>query len=175
MIIVEGLDGTGKTSVVSELKKMGLNDVTYNYDKATQSFATKYFNIDLYTAKNGVSDRSFTSEMAKGILVRGLCRLTDDEYEKLLKYYGSFGTKIIYLKADKNVLLDRRKFDPDDFKMISELYDAVNARYDEVMALARKYLSVYTFDTSKTTITDIMKQIEKLNIIRNSPQEEDYR
>lgn len=162
MVIVEGIDGTGKTSIVTELKNRGLKNVSYNYDKKTQSFATKYFNIDLDTVKEGVSDRSFISEVAKGNLVRGICRLSDDEYEKLLEYYGSFGTIIIYLKANKDVLLERRKDDFDDFKMISELYDAIDSRYDEVINIAKKYIKVYTFNTSKTTVNEIMAQIDNL-------------
>lgn len=38
MIIVEGIDGGGKTSVVSSLKKRGYNDVKYDYDKNVHSF-----------------------------------------------------------------------------------------------------------------------------------------
>lgn len=165
MIIVEGLDGTGKTSIVNELKKRGFKNVTYNYDKNTQSFATKYFNINLDTVKNGVSDRSFISEVAKGALVRGICRLSDDEYEKLLDYYSTFGTKIIYLKADKNILLKRRKDDLEDLQMITKLYEVVNKKYDEVMEIAKKYLPVYEFDTSKTTVSEIIKKIENLNML----------
>ena len=36
MIIVEGIDGVGKTSVVKALKNRGLCDVKYNYDKQTR-------------------------------------------------------------------------------------------------------------------------------------------
>ena len=165
MIIVEGLDGTGKTTLVTQLKALGFNNVTYNYDKNTQSFATKYFNIDLSTVEKGVSDRSFISEVAKGLIVRGICRLSDTDYEKLLQYYSTFNTKIIYLKAPNLTLLERRKDDPEDLLMLQEHFESVDVRYDEVITIAKKYLSVYEFNTSKISTDEIILTLQKQHII----------
>ncbi len=165
MIIVEGIDGTGKTTLVTQLKELGLNNVSYDYDKNTQSFATKYFNINLSTTKKGVSDRSFISEVAKGNIVRGLCRLSDDDYEKLLHYYSTFNTKVIYLKADKKTLLERRKDDPEDLEMLQKHFEAINIRYDEVIEIAKKYLDVYEFNTTKTSTDKIITKLKLLEIL----------
>ena len=165
MIIVEGIDGTGKTTLVEHLKKHhNLNDVSYKY-KSSEGFAKKYFSINLNTVKNGISDRSFISEVAKGDIVRGICRLSDEDYNSLLNYYSSFGTIVIYLKADKDILLQRRKDDLEDFKMITNLYDDINNRYDEVMEIARKYLPVYEFSTNSTTVDDIINELQNLNVL----------
>ena len=158
MIIVEGIDGTGKTTLVEHLKKHhNFNDVSYKY-KSSEGFAKKYFSINLNTVKNGISDRSFISEVAKGDIVRGICRLSDEDYNSLLNYYSSFGTIVIYLKADKDILLQRRKNDLEDFKMITN-------RYDEVMEIARKYLPVYEFSTNSTTVDDIINELQNLNVL----------
>lgn len=85
MIIVEGIDGTGKTSVVLELKKLGMNTVFYDYDPITQDINSKYRNIDIASAKNGASDHSFISEITYGSVVRNHSRLTLDEYKSLVK------------------------------------------------------------------------------------------
>lgn len=165
MIIVEGLDGTGKTSLVAEFKKLGFNDVSYDYDKSTQSFATKYKNIILETAVNGVSDRSFISEVAKGNIVRGVSRLSDEEYEDLLSYYSSFGTLVIYLRADKKTLLKRRENNPNDLEMLTKHFEAVDKRYDEVLSVARRYLPVYEIDTAQTTISQVLDQLVAFGVI----------
>ncbi len=173
MIIVEGIDGVGKTSVVSEFKNRGYNTPSYNYDKNVHSFMDKYFNIDLTNIENCVSDRSFTSEAAKGILVRGFSRLSDEEYLKLLKFYGSLNTKIIYLKADKNTLLSRRRNDPKDFEMISTLYDAIDRRYDEIMHLASKYLDVFTITTSNKLVYDLLLEIENIGLLKSNTNDKE--
>lgn len=165
MIIVEGIDGTGKTTLVTALKNLGLNNVNYNYNKETQSFATKYFNIDLSTVKNGVSDRSFISEVAKGDIVRGICRLSNEDYEKLLKYYSTFNTKVVYLKADKRTLIKRRIDDPKDLEMLREYYYDIDARYDEVINIARKYLDVYEFNTAKVSTIEIVNALINRKIL----------
>lgn len=165
MVIVEGIDGAGKTSLVNLLKKDGFKDVKYIYDKSKDSFATKYFNIDLSTVRDGVSDRSFISEIAKGILVRGCCRLSDEQFEELLKYYGSLGTIIIYLKAKKEVLLERRKDDIEDYNMISNLYDEIIESYDKAMNRAKKYMKVYEIDTSTLTQEKLLKAINDMRAI----------
>ena len=165
MIIVEGIDGTGKTTLVEHLKKYhNFNDVSYKY-KSSEGFAKKYFSINLNTVENGISDRSFISEVAKGDIVRGICRLSDEDYNSLLNYYSSFGTIVIYLKADKDILLQRRKDDLKDFEMITNLYDDINNRYDEVMEIAKKYLPVYEFSTNSTTVDDIINELQDLNIL----------
>ncbi len=174
MIIVEGIDGTGKTTLVGELKKLGMTIPNYNYDKNTQSFATKYFNIILKTGNEYCSDRSFISEVAKGEIVRGLCRLPYDDYERLLAYYASFGTKVVYLKADKETLLQRRKDDPEDLEMLENHFEAIDKRYDEVMLTAKKYLPVYEFDTAVNNPDQILEQLKNLGTLSfNSESSED--
>ena len=172
MIIVEGIDGVGKTTLVKLLKeKYGFKDVSYKYTSA-DGFAKKYFHIYLDTVDNGISDRSFISEVAKGDIVRGLCRLSNKDYEKLLDYYSSFGTIIIYLKADKSTLLERRKDDLADFEMISNLYDDIDAKYDEVMQIARQYIPVYEFDTTSTTVEEIIQYLHEAKVLNFSKKKD---
>lgn len=165
MIIVEGLDGVGKTTLVTQLKNFyKLNDVNFKY-KSSDGFAKKYFSINLDTVEKGVSDRSFISEIAKGDLVRGICRLSDEDYKKLLSYYASFNTVVVYLKADKDILLERRKNDKDDFEMITNLYEDINAKYDEAIEVAKKYLPVYEFSTNSTSVSEIISSLQNSKVL----------
>jgi hypothetical protein len=84
---------------------MGLSTVFYDYDPITQDIVSKYRNIDIVSAKNGASDRSFISEITYGSVVRGHSRLTLDDYKGQLNFYASIGTSIIYLQADIETLL----------------------------------------------------------------------
>lgn len=53
-------------------------------------------------------DKSFISEMVYGPIIRNKCKLSLEDYTKLLIAYKNVGTKIIYLTAPKDVLLKRR-------------------------------------------------------------------
>lgn len=52
-----------------------------------------------------VLDRSFISEMVYGPVIRNKCKLSIEDYTKLLIAYKNTGAKIIYLTAPKEVLL----------------------------------------------------------------------
>lgn len=159
MIIVEGIDGTGKTSVVLELKNLGMNTVFYDYDPITQDINSKYRSIDIASAENGASDRSFISEITYGSVVRNHSRLTLDEYKSLLSFYASFGTIIIYLKADIETLLERRQNDPQDIELLQHYYVPLEESYEYAMAIARQYIPVFEFNTAEQSIDEILRTV----------------
>lgn len=165
MIIVEGIDGTGKTVLVSKLKELGFNTVFYDYDPITQDLISKYRNINLVSAKSGVSDRSFISELTYGTILRGYSRLTLANYKSLLSFYASIGTNIVYLKADLETLLERRKDNPYDFEVLYRYFTPLNKIYDKMMNMAQEYISVIEFNTAKMSQEEILQAMLKYNII----------
>jgi thymidylate kinase len=162
MLIVEGIDGVGKTTIVSLLKEFGMNSMYYDYDPLTQDLIAKYKNINIEIAQNGVSDRSFISELVYGPVIRGQSRLSLDDYNDLLIFYASLGTNIVYLKADLLTLINRKNEDPKDHELLNRYFISLNEAYDKAMRIARIHIPVLEFDTVTTSVNDIFQKIIRI-------------
>ena len=95
MIIIEGLDGTGKTTLANDL--LNKNYILINNNLTSESHYDKYVNIIKTSDINSVSDRSFVSEMVYGKVLSGTTKLSEEEFINLVKLYSEYETKIIYL------------------------------------------------------------------------------
>lgn len=78
---------------------------------------SKYMKVLLSDNTELVLDRSFISEMVYGPVIRNKCKLSIEDYTKLLIAYKNTGAKIIYLTAPKEVLLKEETMN----KVIMEL------------------------------------------------------
>ena len=159
MIIIEGLDGVGKSTIVEKLKEYGFTNLHYDYDKSSNDLLAKYTSVLKYqNLDNLIADRSFFSEMVYGSVLRGGSRISDDQFVELLKLYSNIGTKVIYLSSDKDILLKRRQDDEKDFTMLSDYYDTLNEQYKKIMGLSARYLPVLHIDTSRKNVEQTFKQ-----------------
>lgn len=161
MIILEGLDGVGKSTIVEHLKQFGFSNLHYDYDSANNDLIKKYSSISNRTDLNNlIADRSFFSEMVYGTVLRGGSRISDEQFVDLLKLYASLNVKVIYLTSDKEVLLKRRQEDKKDYDMLNSKYMGLNDKYGQIMNLAAKYLPVLHIDTSEKSMEQTFKQCE---------------
>lgn len=161
MIILEGLDGVGKSTIVEHLKQFGFDNLHYDYDSTNNDLFKKYTSISgRKDLSNLIADRSFFSEIVYGNVLREKSRISDEQFVDLLKLYASLDVKIIYLTSDKNVLLKRRQEDKKDFEMLSNKYDELNGKYNEVMNVSAKYLPILHIDTSERDIKQTFKQCD---------------
>jgi len=113
MLIIEGIDGVGKTTLVEYLQSYGMKKFHFDYDSKNMDLLPKYMNVLSLNDSELVLDRSFISEMVYGPVMRNTCKLNVEDYTKLLIAYKTAGAKIIYLTAPKDVLLKRRNDDKD--------------------------------------------------------------
>ena len=131
MIIIEGLDGVGKTTLVDYFVNMGMKKYHFDYDAKNMDLFTKYMRVLEEKSDILVLDRSFVSEMVYGPVLRNNCKLTIEQYTELLKSYKEKGTTIIYLTAPKEILLERRVNDLKDYEMIDYSSNYINIlQYD---------------------------------------------
>jgi thymidylate kinase len=161
MIIVEGIDGTGKSSLVDFLVAKGFARYHFDYDRQTEDIFSKYANLlsineDL---DRTVLDRSFISEMVYGPTVRGFCRLSKKEYIQLLNNYSDSGCILVYLQAPKQTLLNRRINDESDIAVITDYYDQLSAGYQANIDIAKKYLRTMVIDTDEVACKDIGRRL----------------
>ena len=117
MLIIEGIDGVGKTTLVEYLQSYGMKKYHFDYDSKNMDLLSKYMKVLSSDDTGLVLDRSFISEMVYGPVIRNKCKLSIEDYTKLLMAYKNTGAKIIYLTAPKEVLLKRRNDEQSDYEV----------------------------------------------------------
>ena len=159
MIIIEGLDGTGKTTLANDL--LNKNYILINNNLTSESHYDKYVNIIKTSDINSVSDRSFISEMVYGKVLSGTTKLSEEEFINLVKLYSEYETKIIYLYASKKILLERRKNDFKDSKVIFHLYQELMDEFERRLDYISAYIDVFSINTGKKNCKQALAKIIK--------------
>lgn len=148
MIIIEGLDGTGKTTLKEGLLSYGFRSFHFDYDIVTSNIFDKYCKIISGSDKQTVLDRSYISEIVYGNVIRKHSRISYSQLDELACQCAKKGSIIVYLHAPKNVLLSRRLRDRNDTKMLQEYYDKLCEEYVSLMQRLSQYLPVLWLDTT---------------------------
>ncbi len=161
MIILEGIDGSGKTTIAEELKKNGFKSHHFGYDDSNKSLEQKYLDVLKQDTSRMVMDRSFISELVYGPVLRGCSRLDREQVINLLKQYKKAGAVIVYLKANKEDILARRAEDGKDLEMLKKYYDDLNSKYDTAMWIASRFISVEELNTSILSKKETLKRLER--------------
>lgn len=162
MLIIEGIDGVGKTTLVEYLQSYGMKKYHFDYDSKNMDLFTKYMKVLLEDNSEMVLDRSFISEMVYGPVIRNKCKLSIEDYTKLLIAYKNTGTKIIYLTAPKDVLLKRRNDEKSDYEVITNYYEELNKKYDEIMEYSSNFIDVIGINTYESDIEQVRSQVKRL-------------
>lgn len=162
MLIIEGIDGVGKTTLVEYLQSYGMKKYHFDYDSKSMDLLSKYMKVLSSDDTGLVLDRSFISEMVYGPVIRNKCKLSIEDYTKLLIAYKNTGAKIIYLTVPKEVLLKRRNDEQSDYEIITNYYEELNKKYDEIMKYSSKFIDVIAINTHETNIEQVRSQVKKL-------------
>lgn len=123
IIIVEGLDGCGKTTLITNLTKEGKKIIIPNND--LENFYYKYVNTFRKSSVDSVMDRSFISVMVYSKILSNKTKISEQDYLKLLKLYTKNNPSIIYLYAPQELLLERRKDNINDRLVLLHLYKSL--------------------------------------------------
>ncbi len=159
MIIIEGIDGAGKSTVCAELAIMGYTIHHLQYNEKNEEGS---LNLLRKCNEFFVLDRSFITEMVYGPILRKKSRISDIQAENIIKQYSLNDCKIIYLKALKNDLLIRRKSSLEDYDMIANYYERIVESYEEVLDYVSKQIPTYVIDSSENDAEMVMKKVKRI-------------
>lgn len=162
MIIIEGLDGVGKTTLVNYFVSQGMKKHHFDYDVNNMDLFSKYMKVLGKNDLDLVLDRSFISEMVYGPILRGKSKLELEQYKELLKSYKEHGTSIIYLTAPQEVLLERRREEQKDFDIILNHYNELHNQYNLIIDYSEQFIDVMRFDTNIMSEKTIQKKAKRL-------------
>ena len=157
LIIFEGIDGVGKTTVIKKLSKLGIKTEHFDYNK-TESNLNSYYEKILNEDINSriAFDRSFISERVYGKVLRGESRITDNQNIALLKKIKKHNGILVYLFLKKEKGLKR--LEAKDKEIISENYDELHKAYEDELRTIEEYLPVIKIDMDCFSIDDILNQ-----------------
>ena len=161
MIILEGIDGVGKTTVADYLNKDGYVTYHFPFDEKNRDIEEKYLSVLNKDTKKMVLDRCFISELVYGPILRGYSRLSKNQLENILNMYKTVEPVVVYLKANRDDILERRKDDNLDYSIISNYYNALNERYDKTFRVISQYLDVIRINTSEKCKYEVFSFIEE--------------
>lgn len=150
-LVIEGPDGSGKTTLVAKLADhYNLNKVVFHRS------APKSFNdyMQYLKLKNVILERSFISEMIYPEIFKRKHILHSKEYNALLKQYND-DCIIIMLNADPNTLLARLLKRGDEEEVVLNKITTISKKYSAIA----KTLNVPEFDIEN--LDEIIKYIDE--------------
>lgn len=150
-IIIEGADGTGKTTLVKKLAR------TYSLDSLNiNRYDPNNFNFYLETLKKTkvIFDRHFVGEMIYPKVFDRKGNLNEEDFEWLVNYSKENGIAIIILYTDESILLERQK--RNEYPEVLNNIIEINRQFIEI---AKKY-SIPLVDVEKMNYDDICELVE---------------
>lgn len=160
MFIIEGIDGTGKTTLAQQLEAIGWIRFHFGYDAQTTDLFLKYCRVLEHPQFNLlVMDRSFISELVYGPILRESSRLSIAQGIELAQMYAERAAQLVFLSASQATLLQRRASDVKDASVLLQHYDALFVRYNEVIAHLEPHISVLHFDTGVEKEQEHLREI----------------
>jgi broad-specificity NMP kinase len=150
--MIDGCDGTGKTSVCEKLANMlGCNIVrlTHSGDRNFRAYS------EAIIPDNMVHDRTFLSEIIYPKYFGRAPRLMNCSIPALYSLLEQYEAKVFILTADNNEIRKRLIKRGDEFISNFEHVKGINRDYVQT-ALTNKYTVI---DTTNKSIDDVVKEI----------------
>jgi len=158
LVIIEGIDGTGKSTICEYLSDLGYNVHHLKYEEKNEKGFLNFLEGD--TSKL-VLDRCFVTELVYGPILRNGSKINPIQTANIINNYSKIDCRIIYLKALKLDLLKRRASHLEDLEMLEKYYEVLNNKYDEIIDSLEDQFSILTINTSLTSIDETHKKVKK--------------
>ncbi|MBS1596097.1 MAG: hypothetical protein JST90_17425 [Bacteroidetes bacterium] len=152
-VIIEGVDGVGKSTLGKRLKEMGFTYKHFEYNREATDLYAIYKDFLLANNNKKIAfDRSFISEYVYGHALRGSSRISKEQLLELISLGGD--TKVIIMTDTKENILSR-EIEPQDIKMITENYEVLNDGFLDLYNDLKE-----TIDISIASFDEVRYQLE---------------
>ena len=151
-VIIDGVDGVGKTSVCEKLaNKLGCNIVrlTHDGDRSLNTY------LDLMTCNNVVHDRSFISEIIYSRHFERESRIKKEDINTLYRILHFHDLKMFILTASPETILNRVSKRGDEYITDLSKLEAINVDY---LRVAKRH-GFTVIDTTNKSIDEIVEEI----------------
>lgn len=152
VIVLEGCDGTGKTTLAAELKHQHGYDVVHSgrIPDPAEELAEQYRSILERRPGKTAFDRSFISELVYGPLRDGRSRLTAHQVAELTFLLADRGGLLVHLTAHPKALTARLRA-RDGYAPAMDRITTLLRTYRDVFAGLADAAPIVTVDTTRTT------------------------
>ena len=163
LIIVEGPDGSGKTTLVNEINKKGIAKKIYGTHKDMPNQYSLWFNL-MYKCVNDkrnnyIIDRCFLSDWAYRISMNdGKPYITLEEITELLKI-----PNVIYIFCDTDNAYELSQIRGDEYVNDKFKHSKLRNVYNFIKTTIEKFCNIkcIKYDLKKDTITNIYNMLSE--------------
>lgn len=153
-IIIEGCDGTGKTTLIKKLKSFyGIDSIRLTY-RDPKDFNFYY---RLLEKTDCIFDRNFLSEVVYADIFNRKCELNTELVELLINKVHKLKIPIFILDTDLDTICKRLLQRGDEEEEVLTNITIIKKRFIE---LAQLY-NIEVIDTTKVSFKEIIKKIQK--------------
>lgn len=163
-IVIEGCDGTGKTSVAKVLAEKYGCDVVHMTGKDPADF--EFYSQSL-RKKNVIYDRNVLGELVYPYVFRRSKQLQQEEADRLVRFYKDHGVYFFVLTADAVTCAMRLTARGNEDQKILDNISYILAKFK---AVAFEY-GIPEIDTSHRSVSEVAKQI--MTIIEEKEKKND--
>lgn len=138
IIIIEGADGSGKTTLAEKLAKQTGFELVHRSQPKTEEEKAKM--LDMYTTtiksgKNMIFDRCWYSEMVYGPIMRDASVISYPKMYELERLLTRRGALLIYCKDTPEILWHRCKTRGEDYITDFATFVDICKGFDELMSV----------------------------------------
>lgn len=141
IIIIEGIDGAGKTMLAEQLSRQTGYPVIHRTqpktDEEKKIMMGEYLQV-IRSGKNMIFDRSWYSELAYGPAMRDASVISYPEMYELEAHLAKTGALIIYCTGPKAALWKRCTARGEDYVTSRDDFNSIYDNYETIMAVPHR-------------------------------------
>lgn len=148
IIILEGPDGSGKTTLANKIKDQTgytLLHRSHSTDTGSTNLMDEYAQV-IKSGKNCIMDRGWYSEMVYGPVMRGGSIISYPQMYELEKLLAKNGALVIYCTAPEQTLWKRCLRRGEDYVTKKEAFHEICSGFDVLMYEVPHIIPVLTYE-----------------------------